>query len=277
MEVLISLGFMYHCKLMTFAKKLSEECVQIWCELVKKEEWRRLEELRLEEHPSLQKLKDSDSKDIFIAERQRVRVDVKGNSFFGNEVPKNSLLITFFPIAEDNHIFQPLQKKMGMHGTPFSTVTYTMDKGRKTILHTLTFDPWTLPRVRKPNPSQPHPKNVDPSYKRTADTSTSFAKKGGSSTTKTEDKSSNRHTDGSSQGNDDKSSSTTGNKSKPSAKPMGESSSGHSGSSLDPDRKQAQVPVSNKTKGVFSRKLKEMKVQIKLFHGYSIKCSMSVD
>ena len=202
---------------------------------------------------------------------------IRDSSFFGHDVPKNSLLITFFPLAEYNHIFLPLQKKISMHGTPFSTVTYTMDKGRKTILHTLTFDPWTLPRVRKPNPSQPHPKNVDPSYKRTADTSTSFAKKGGSSTTKTEDKSSNRHTDGSSQGNDDKSSSTTGNKSKPSAKSMGESSSGHSGSSLDPDRKQAQVPVSNKTKGVFSRQLKEMKVQIKLFHGYSIKCSISVD
>lgn len=248
---------------MTFAKKLSEECVQIWCELVKKEEWRRLEEKRLEEHPSLQTIKDSDSKDIFIAERQRVRVDVKGNSFFGNEVPKNSLLITFFPIAEDNHIFQPLQKKMGMHGTPFSTVTYTMDKGRKTILHTLTFDPWTLPRVRKPNPSarsrfQPK-QNVDPSSKRTAD------KAGGSSTTKTEDKSSNRHTDGS---DDGKSSRTTGNKSTPSAKPMNKSSSGNSQtpplgenlaehlniSSPDPDRKQAQVPVSNKTKGMFSRK-----------------------
>ena len=69
MEILVSLGFMYQCKLMTFAKKLSEECVQIWCELVKAEEWRRLEEIRLEEHPGLQKLKDSDSKDIFIAER----------------------------------------------------------------------------------------------------------------------------------------------------------------------------------------------------------------
>ena len=177
---------MYHCKLMTFAKKLSEECVQIWCELVKKEEWRRLEEIRLEEHPSLQKIKDSDSKDIFIAESQRVRVDVKGNSFFGNEVPKNSLFITFFPIAEDNHIFPPLQKKMGMHDTPFSTVTYKMDKGRKTILHTLTFDPWTLPR----KPRQPNP---------------------------------------------------------------------------DPTRMQAQVPVSKKTKGMFSRKLKEMKCKSNYF------------
>ena len=96
---------------MTFAKKLSEACVQIWCELVKKEEWRRLEEIRLEEHPGLQKLKDSDSKDIFIAERQRVRIDVKGNSFFGNEVPKYSLLMTFFPIAKDNHIFRHFKRK----------------------------------------------------------------------------------------------------------------------------------------------------------------------
>ena len=195
---------------MTFAKKLSEECVQIWCELVKKEEWRRLEELRLEEHPSLQKLKDSDSKDIFIAERQRVRVDVKGNSFFGNEVPKNSLLITFFPIAEDNHIFPPLQKKMGMHGTPFSTVTYTMDKGRKTILHTLTFDPWTLPRVRKANPSQPKPSQPKPSQPDPSQP---------------------------------KPSQPDPSQPKPSQpKPS------------HPTSSQAQVPVSNKTKGMFSRK-----------------------
>ncbi|XP_061167517.1 uncharacterized protein LOC133176409 [Saccostrea echinata] len=150
MEVLISLGFMYHCKLITFLKKVSEEYVQIWCELVKKEDWKSLEKKRLEEHTSLRKLKDSDSKDIFIAERQRLRVDVTGNSFVGPEVPKNSLLITFFPIAEDNHIFPPLRKRGGMHGVAFSSITYSMDSGRKMALHTVTFDPWNLPKtIRK--------------------------------------------------------------------------------------------------------------------------------
>lgn len=97
-------------------------------------------------------MKDADSKDIFISERQRLRVDVKGNSFVGPETPKNALLITFFPIADDNHIFPPLRKRGGMHGAPYSTITYSMDSGKKTSLHTLTFDPWTLPKTtsRKP-------------------------------------------------------------------------------------------------------------------------------
>lgn len=152
MEALISLGFKYHCKLITFVKKLTEGYVQIWCELVKKENWKEIEAKRLEDHPTLQKLKDADSRDIFISERQRLRVDIKGNSFVGPETPKNSLLITFFPIADDNHIFPPLRKRGGMHGTPYSTITYSMDSGRKTSLHTLTFDPWTLPKTisRKP-------------------------------------------------------------------------------------------------------------------------------
>lgn len=152
MEALISLGFKYHCKLVTFVKKLTEDYVQVWCELVKKENWKDIEDKRLEDHPTLQKLKDADSKDIFISERQRLRVDVKGNSFVGPETPKNALLITFFPIADDNHIFPPLRKRGGMHGAPYSTITYSMDSGKKTSLHTLTFDPWTLPKTtsRKP-------------------------------------------------------------------------------------------------------------------------------
>lgn len=153
MEVLISLGFVYHCKLVTFVKKISEEFVQIWCELVKKEDWKRLEQNRLEEHSTLQKIKDSDSKDIFIAERQRVRIDVTGNSIVGAEVPKHSLLITFFPIADDNHIFPPLRKKLSMHGTPYSSLIYSMDSGKKGTLHVVTFDPWTLPKTfRKSKP-----------------------------------------------------------------------------------------------------------------------------
>lgn len=166
MEALISLGFRYHCKLITFVKKLTEEYVQVWCELVKKEDWKEIEAKRLEEHPTLQKLKDSDSKDIFIAERERLRVDIKGNSFVGTEFPKNLLLITFFPIAEDNHIFPPLRKRGGMHGTPYSTVTYTMDSRSKMSLHTLTFDPWTLPKCtpRRPTTSK-GPNKLGPSPK----------------------------------------------------------------------------------------------------------------
>ncbi|XP_062613523.1 uncharacterized protein LOC134275265 [Saccostrea cucullata] len=163
MEVLISLGFIYHCKLITFLKKVSEEYVQIWCELVKKEDWKSLEQKRLEEHTSLRKLKDSDSKDIFIAERQRLRVNVTGNSVVGPEVPKNSLLITFFPIAEDNHIFPPLRKKGGMHGVAFSSIIYSMDSGRKMVLHTVTFDPWNLPKTIRKDPQIPQIASTKPS------------------------------------------------------------------------------------------------------------------
>ncbi|XP_022289634.2 uncharacterized protein LOC111101438 [Crassostrea virginica] len=173
LEVSISLGFIYPCKLMTFVKKISAQYVQVWCELVRKEDWNRLEQKRLQEHPNLRKLSDSESRDIFISERQRLRIDVKGNSFIGRNVPKNSVFITFFPVTEDNHIFPPLQKSEGRHGTPFTTITYSMDTGKREIVHTVTFDPWTLAIVRRQDvishggvsvPSQ----NVSPTESRNA-------------------------------------------------------------------------------------------------------------
>lgn len=145
LEARISLGLIYPCKVLTFIKKVSEEYVQVWCEVVKKEIWRETEAKRLKENPNIQKLKDSNSPDIFIPERQRLRIDIKGNSFLGPEIPRNFLLVTFYPLADGNHIFPPLRKKGGMHGIPYSIITYSLDSGKNTLpLHLLSFDPWTM-------------------------------------------------------------------------------------------------------------------------------------
>lgn len=146
LEARISLGLIYPCKLLTFIKKVSEEYVQVWCEVVKKEILGEIETKRLREHPNIQKLKDSNSPDIFIPERQRLRIDVKGNSFLGHETPRNLLLVTFYPLADGNHIFPPLRKKGGMHGIPYTIITYSLDSGKNTTpLHSVSFDPWTMP------------------------------------------------------------------------------------------------------------------------------------
>lgn len=149
MEIAISLGIVYPCKLMTFIKKTSEEYVQIWCEIVRKEDWERLEKKRSHENKNLQKLDESESPEIFIKELERIRVDVQGNSKVAPGHPKQAMFLVFYPIAEGIHIFPPLHKHTSIHAPPMSTVVYTMDTREKKVLHTVTFNPWRLRQSRR--------------------------------------------------------------------------------------------------------------------------------
>lgn len=144
MEMLIALGKMYSCKLMTFMKKISEQHVQIWCEIVKLENWKSLEKRRLDEHSNLQILPDSESQEIFLKERDRIRVNVKGNAQVAAEYPTNAMCIAFYPISIGMHIIPLLQKNASVSASPLSTITYTLDTRDKKSLHTVTFNPWTL-------------------------------------------------------------------------------------------------------------------------------------
>lgn len=149
MEIAISLGIVYPCKLMTFMKKTSEHYVQVWCEVVRKENWGILEEKRSHENKNLQKLDESESPEIFIKELERIRVDVKGNSKVAPGHPKQAMFLVFYPIAEGMHIFPPLHKNTGIHASPMTTVVYTKDTNEKKVLHTVTFNPWRLRQARR--------------------------------------------------------------------------------------------------------------------------------
>uniref|UniRef100_A0A8W8JED0 Uncharacterized protein n=1 Tax=Magallana gigas TaxID=29159 RepID=A0A8W8JED0_MAGGI len=149
MEIAISLGIVYPCKLMTFMKKTSENYVQIWCEVVRKENWEILEEKRSHENKNLQKLDESESPEIFIKELERIRVDVQGNSKVAPGHPKQAMFLVFYPIAEGMHIFPPLHRNTGIHASPMTTVVYTKDTHEKKVLHTVTFNPWRLRQARR--------------------------------------------------------------------------------------------------------------------------------
>lgn len=144
----MSYGLCYPCKFLTFIKKVSEEFFQVWCEVVKKEKWKEIEAIRLRENPHIQKLKDSNSKDVFLSDNQRIKIDIKGNSMLGPELPKNLLLMTFMQMADGNHIFPPFRKNVGMHNVPYSTITYgKAPGGTASPLHSVTFDPWIMPKT----------------------------------------------------------------------------------------------------------------------------------
>lgn len=153
MEVLVLANRMYPCKLLTFVDRLSENHVQVWCEVIKKEDYKAHAESHLEENPNQKEISDSVSCDIFIKEQQRLRVDVKGNSFIKNWT---SLLITFIPAADGNHITPILSRRLRMGGWSYTTITYQTDSQRKRILNTVSFDPWIIPI-----PSCNYPRKVD--------------------------------------------------------------------------------------------------------------------
>lgn len=144
MDVLVLINRQYICKLLTFADRISDRHAQVWCEVVKKEDYEELAKRRLEENPNLKKLTDSVSGDVFMKEQQRLRVDVKGNSFIEIATPKTSLLITFIPVADGNHTFPILSKTLGMGGPAYTTITYWMDSMTKRSLSTVSFDPWIM-------------------------------------------------------------------------------------------------------------------------------------
>lgn len=147
-EVLIAYGLAYPCKFLTFIKKVSEEYFQVWCEVVKKENCKEIEAIRLRENPHIQILKDSNSPDVLLLDRQRIKIDVKGNSMLGQELPRNHLLMNFMAMADGNHIFPPFRKKVGVHNVPYSTITYgKAPGGTASPLHSVTFDPWTMPKT----------------------------------------------------------------------------------------------------------------------------------
>lgn len=160
----MALGIMFPCKLLTFASKISEQYVNVWCELVKKEDWRMVEEKRLQDHQSFQKIKDSDSPDIFISEKGRIRIDIKGNSAV---YPEHALFLKFYPIAEDIHIFPVLQKRIASVSAPsLTTIIYSRDSDMsRSELHSLSFNPWILKYQRTslrsvPTPSLPEPTSI---------------------------------------------------------------------------------------------------------------------
>lgn len=140
-ELLFSFGIKYSCQLMTFVKKISEQRVQVWCEVVKKEDWKRLEEKRIHEQ-NLQISVNWESPEIFIYDQDRIRVDIKGSSELAPEYPKNANRIMFCPIADGMHIFPLLRKTQSVHASSLSTVVYTLDTGDRRVLHTVVFNPW---------------------------------------------------------------------------------------------------------------------------------------
>lgn len=152
MEVLVLANRMYPCKLLTFVDRLSENLVQVWCGVIKKEAYKAHVESRLEENPNQKKIRNSVSEDIFIKEQQRLRVDVSGNSFIENWNRRTSLLITFIPAADGNYTFPILSKRLRMGGLSYTAITYQTDSQRKRILNTVNFDPWIIPIPRRKYP-----------------------------------------------------------------------------------------------------------------------------
>ncbi|KAK3090670.1 hypothetical protein FSP39_013581 [Pinctada imbricata] len=150
MEALIGLGFMHHCKLLTLFNKTNERFIKIWCELVKKEDADRILNDRLQSEENLGKI-DGIPKDVFIREEERIRVDITGNSEINKAIVKMaSLLITFIPIADQNHIFIPVDKKAG--GAHYTTITYSKDRFGKGPLHSASFDPWSKKNTSRSRP-----------------------------------------------------------------------------------------------------------------------------
>lgn len=152
MEVLVLANRMYPCKLLTFVDRLSEKHVQVSCEVIKKEDYKAHAESHLEENPNQRKIINSVSEDIFIEEQQRLRVDVSGNSSIENWTRKTSLLITFIPAADGNHVTPILSKRLRMGGCSYTAITYQTDSQRKRILNTVNFDPWIIPIPRRKYP-----------------------------------------------------------------------------------------------------------------------------
>lgn len=156
MEVLVLANRMYPCKLLTFVDRISDKLVQVWCEVIKKENYKAHAKSHLEENPNQKKINNSISEDIFIKEQQRLRVDVTGNSSIGKSTLKTSLLITFIPAADGNHIFPTLSRILGIGVQPFTTIIYQADSMRRGILNMVDFDPWILPL-----PKRNHPRKVN--------------------------------------------------------------------------------------------------------------------
>ena len=132
---------MYHCKILTLYHKSSERYVKIWCELVKKENTEDAIRDRLHSDMHLAKV-DIESKDIFIREEERIRVEIKGNGEVNKQLIKpSSLLMTFIPLADHNHIFIPIEKHVGGHA--YTVINYTKDRFGKGSIHSASFDPWS--------------------------------------------------------------------------------------------------------------------------------------
>lgn len=141
LEPYLVYGMLHTCTILIFIKRRKEDMISLWCECTKREMARAVAKKRIEDH-ELEEIDCSHSKDIFVREGQRIRIDVSGSIQFVREIPKSFYLLTFIPVAEDNHIYFPLQKNVRMGSVPYGVINFSADNQRKQLLHSVHFDPW---------------------------------------------------------------------------------------------------------------------------------------
>ncbi|XP_061166089.1 uncharacterized protein LOC133175011 [Saccostrea echinata] len=141
LEPYLVYGMIHTCTLLIFIKRRKEDMLSLWCECAKREMARTVAEKRIKDH-DLEEIDCSHSKDIFVREGQRIRIDVNGSVQFVREIPKSFYLLTFIPVAEDNHIYFPLQKNIRMGSVPYAVINFSADNQKKQLLHSVHFDPW---------------------------------------------------------------------------------------------------------------------------------------
>lgn len=142
MNVLVSIGRMFPCKLLTLVHKISERQIKVWCEVVKIEDFAAIARRRMEENPNFIQMKNWVSSDICISELQRIIVDIHGNSFIRTGNNETSFFTTFISAADSSYRFPVLCRKEVIGGPPDTTITYKLDSG--STLDTVFFNPWSI-------------------------------------------------------------------------------------------------------------------------------------
>ena len=116
--------------------------MKIWCEAVQIEcanvvSYERLQEGMIE-------VNQTRSRDVDLAERQRIRVFVTGNSEYADKKQRERCFITFLPGAMRNQTEIILRKHSSMGGIPYTAMSFSIDDGsKKRDVHVVHFDPWT--------------------------------------------------------------------------------------------------------------------------------------
>lgn len=142
MNVLVSIGRKFPCKLLTLVHKISERQIKVWFEVVKIEDFAAIARRRLEENPNFIQVKKWVSSDINISELQRIIVDIKGNYSIRTGIHKTSFFITFITVADSSYRFPVLCRNEVIGGPTATTITYKLDSGLE--LHTVFFNPWSI-------------------------------------------------------------------------------------------------------------------------------------
>lgn len=142
MNVLVSIGRKFPCKLLTLVHKISERQIKVWFEVVKIEDFAAIARRRLEENPNFIQVKKWVSSDINISELQRIIVDIKGNYSIRTGIHKTSFFITFITVADSSYRFPVLCRNEVIGGPTATTITYKLDSGLE--LHTVSFNPWSI-------------------------------------------------------------------------------------------------------------------------------------